>query len=253
MCALFCRGYREIQTPSLQLCSKYNTRLEAFVHPLSQVHTLCSHRSIITKETAVWREWSRQEHWRSSCCQEMPSKVCTKQPECWNKSLFVLSLIRKWGSLIDCTYHTHPGLILLTDGICGFPSPGALHTSVNMMRGHNISCWVVHVGGPPDPTAAFGLLPDIETLGFMTEACNGCLMEPEKVIGRKEATSTCTHIPLMACPLPPFLHLLLFLSDPAGSEGAIRCLPDCECSAASCSLLDLPKRGPLCTCEGSQV
>lgn len=99
--------------------------------------------------------------------------------------------------MIDCTHtHTHTGLILLTDGICGFPSPGALHTSVNMMRGHNISCWVVHVGGPPDPTAAFGLLPDIETLGFMTEACNGCLMKPEKVGGRKEATSTCTHIPI---------------------------------------------------------
>lgn len=52
-----------------------------------------------------------------------------------------------------------------------------------MIRGHNISCWVVQVGGPPDPTAAFGLLPDTETLNFITMACNGCVMTPEKVWG----------------------------------------------------------------------
>lgn len=73
------------------------------------------------------------------------------------------------------------GLVLLTDGIPGFSSPTAMHTAVNGMRGANISCWVVHVGGKPHPSAAFGLIADTETLAFMAQACNGCVLQPDKV------------------------------------------------------------------------
>ena len=56
-----------------------------------------------------------------------------------------------------------------------------MHVAVNGMRGANISCWVVQVGGPPQPGAAFGLMADTDTLSFMSLACNGCIVQPNKV------------------------------------------------------------------------
>ena len=73
------------------------------------------------------------------------------------------------------------GLVLLTDGVSGFTTPLSMHNTINSMRGANISCWVVHVGGGPHPTNALGLIPDMETLFFMTRACNGCVMNVDKV------------------------------------------------------------------------
>ena len=80
-----------------------------------------------------------------------------------------------------CSPPPTPGLVILTDGVLGFSNPSTMHTAVNQMRGANISCWVVQVGGAPEPEAAFGLMPDVETLWFMSLACNGCVIQPEKV------------------------------------------------------------------------
>ena len=77
------------------------------------------------------------------------------------------------------------GLIMLTDGISGFSSPTTMHSTVNSMRGANISCWVVQVGGTTTPTNSLGLVPDIETLQFIARACNGAVMAPSKVSGKK--------------------------------------------------------------------
>ena len=73
------------------------------------------------------------------------------------------------------------GLVMLTDGISGFSSPATMHSTVNGMRGANISCWVVQVGGTTTPTDSLGLIPDIETLQFIARACNGAVMAPNKV------------------------------------------------------------------------
>ena len=83
--------------------------------------------------------------------------------------------------MIEIDFYGHTGLILFTDGIPGFSSPNAMHNAVNGMRSANVSCWVVQVGGAPDPSAPFGLVPDTETLSFMAQACNGCLLQPDKV------------------------------------------------------------------------
>lgn len=73
------------------------------------------------------------------------------------------------------------GLVMLTDGISGFSSPATMHSTVNGMRGANISCWVVQVGGTTTPSDSLGLIPDIETLQFIARACNGAVMAPNKV------------------------------------------------------------------------
>ena len=73
------------------------------------------------------------------------------------------------------------GVVLLTDGTSGFSSPSSLHNTVGSMRGGNISCWVVHVGGTSHPCDALGLVPGMETLNFITKACNGCVLQPLKV------------------------------------------------------------------------
>ena len=73
------------------------------------------------------------------------------------------------------------GLVLLTDGVSGFSSPTSMHNTINGMRGSNVSCWVVHVGGGPHPMDALGHIPDTETLQFMTKACSGCVMDTNKV------------------------------------------------------------------------
>ncbi len=73
------------------------------------------------------------------------------------------------------------GLVLLTDGISGFPSPTVMHAAVNGMRGSNVSCWVVLVGGEAHHMDPLGHTPDTHTLHFMTKACNGCVMDPNKV------------------------------------------------------------------------
>ena len=56
-----------------------------------------------------------------------------------------------------------------------------MHAALNQMREANISCWVVQVGGPSDPSTSFGLMPDSEALQLMTDICNGCLLDPDKV------------------------------------------------------------------------
>ncbi len=75
------------------------------------------------------------------------------------------------------------GVILLTDGLSGFSNPSSMHNTVTNMRGGNISCWVVHIGGPGHPNAPLGLVPDLETMNFICRACNGCVIYPEKVRG----------------------------------------------------------------------
>lgn len=44
-----------------------------------------------------------------------------------------------------------------------------------------MSVFHVQVGGRLEPSAAFGLLPDSETLTFLSLACNGCVIQPDKV------------------------------------------------------------------------
>jgi len=73
------------------------------------------------------------------------------------------------------------GLVLLTDGLSGFSSPTSLLSTVTNMRGSNVSCWVVHIGGPGHPNAPLGLVPDLETLNFICRACSGCVINPDKV------------------------------------------------------------------------
>ena len=76
---------------------------------------------------------------------------------------------------------TLKGVVLLTDGVSGFPSPSSMHNTVASMSSSNISCWVVHVGGRPHLSDPLGLVPDMETLSFVTRACNGCVLHPHKV------------------------------------------------------------------------
>lgn len=73
------------------------------------------------------------------------------------------------------------GLVLLTDGISGFSSPASMHNTMTTMTSSNVSCWVVHVGGIPHPSDALGLVPDTETLNFISRACNGCVIQPQQV------------------------------------------------------------------------
>ena len=73
------------------------------------------------------------------------------------------------------------GLVLLTDGISGFSSPASMHSNMTTLTSSNISCWVVHVGGAPHPSDALGLVPDTETIKFISRACNGCVMQPHQV------------------------------------------------------------------------
>ena len=73
------------------------------------------------------------------------------------------------------------GVVLLTDGISGFPTPSSMHNMVTSMSSSNISCWIVHVGGTPHLSDPLGLIPDMETLTFVTRACNGCVIQPHKV------------------------------------------------------------------------
>ena len=75
------------------------------------------------------------------------------------------------------------GLVLFTDGVAGFSSPQSQYSSVNQLRTANISCWVVLCGGGASHSHAPGMIPDTETLGFMTHACNGCLIDPDKASG----------------------------------------------------------------------
>lgn len=73
------------------------------------------------------------------------------------------------------------GVVLLTDGISGFSSPSSMHGTVTSMSSSNVSCWIVHVGGMPHLSDPLGLVPDIERLNFITRACNGCVLQPDKV------------------------------------------------------------------------
>ena len=43
------------------------------------------------------------------------------------------------------------GVILVTDGVCGFVGSGVMNTLVGQMRRSNISCWALLVGGSPSP------------------------------------------------------------------------------------------------------
>ena len=73
------------------------------------------------------------------------------------------------------------GLVLLTDGISGFSSPSSMHNAMATLSSGNISCWVVHVGGTPHPSDSLGLVADMETINFVTRACNGCVIQPHLV------------------------------------------------------------------------
>jgi len=46
---------------------------------------------------------------------------------------------------------TFAGVILVTDGVCGFVGSGVMNTLVGQMRRSNISCWALLVGGNPSP------------------------------------------------------------------------------------------------------
>ena len=59
---------------------------------------------------------------------------------CINNRLYGTGILEK-----TCLCFVGPGLIILTDGVLGFSSPSSMHTSVNAMRGANISCWTVQV------------------------------------------------------------------------------------------------------------
>ena len=75
-----------------------------------------------------------------------------------------------------------PGLILITDGVCGFSSGSAMTGLLGQLRAGNVSCWVVVVGGGACAHTGFGLSPDMETLYFITKACNGCVIDSSKVL-----------------------------------------------------------------------
>ena len=87
--------------------------------------------------------------------------------------------------------NTLKGVILLTDGLGGFSSPASLHSTVTNMRGSNISCWLVHIGGAGHFSDPLGCVPDLETLDFVCQACNGCLIQSDKV----------SNLPPMVCDL----------------------------------------------------
>ena len=94
------------------------------------------------------------------------------------------------------------GVVLLTDGVSGFSSPSSMHTTVATMSSSNVSCWVVQVGGISHPGDTLGLVADVQTLNFMTRACNGCVIQPCKVsaVGScLSSLSTCLSARLSAC------------------------------------------------------
>ena len=78
-------------------------------------------------------------------------------------------------------YTTLLGLILFTDGVGGFATPTTMYTTINQLRTANISCWVVLSGGGALPSISLGSLPDAQGIAFLTEACNGCVIDPLKV------------------------------------------------------------------------
>ena len=70
---------------------------------------------------------------------------------------------------------------MITDGVCGFSTGGSMTSVMGQLRAGNVSCWVVVVGGGAHPHTGFGFSPDMETLFFLTKACNGCVIDPSKV------------------------------------------------------------------------
>ena len=121
------------------------------------------------------------------------------------------------------------GLVLLTDGVSGFQSPGMMHAALNHMREANISCWVVQVGGSLDPSTSFGLMPDSESLRLMTEICNGCLLDSDKVFCKN-----CVHLRVNL----PFLLLrcLALLRQLLQMVRPMPCRELCSTGLSSCLL-----------------
>lgn len=70
---------------------------------------------------------------------------------------------------------------MITDGIGGFTTPSSMHSTVNQLRTANIGCWVVLCGGGSSPSLSLGSIPDTQAVGFLTEACNGSVIDPAKV------------------------------------------------------------------------
>jgi len=50
------------------------------------------------------------------------------------------------------TFYVVLGVVLVTDGVCGFVGSGVMNTLVGQMRRSNISCWALLVGGNPTTT-----------------------------------------------------------------------------------------------------
>lgn len=63
----------------------------------------------------------------------------------------------------------------------GFVTPTSMHNTVNQLRSINVSCWVVLCGGGANPSIALGAIADTQVLAYLTEACNGCVLDPNKV------------------------------------------------------------------------
>ena len=52
---------------------------------------------------------------------------------------------------------------------------------------------VCKVGGGSEASAPFGLVPDSETLNFLSHACNGCVIHPDKVCVGVCVLRMCVH------------------------------------------------------------
>ena len=53
---------------------------------------------------------------------------------------------------------------------------------VTSLRSANISCWVFACGRGSSPIISLGGVSDIHMLEFVTESCNGCVLDHHKVI-----------------------------------------------------------------------
>lgn len=71
---------------------------------------------------------------------------------------------------------------MLTDGVGGFATPTSMCNIVNQLRSANISCWICLCGHGTTPVVSLGSIADTQSLVFVTESCNGCVIDHHKVL-----------------------------------------------------------------------
>ncbi|OTF76547.1 hypothetical protein BLA29_002022, partial [Euroglyphus maynei] len=114
----------------------------------------------------------RSEHFRDQYChRSMQGRSIVPA------NLSLINMIR-FGllSLNLLPENSHQGIVIVTDGNTSFSDAHTLESALTQLRLSMISCSFIHIGSPPHPDAAFGYIPYIDFMNFISQATFGAYL-----------------------------------------------------------------------------